>query len=49
MIEAGELGEIYHFRASYLQEWIMDPTAPKVWRLDRQSPGRARSATWART
>ncbi len=25
MLEAGELGEIYHFRGRYLQEWIVDP------------------------
>ena len=35
MIDAGELGEIYHFRGRYHQEWIMDPQFPKVWRLDK--------------
>src|SRR4051794_8754382 len=25
MVRNGDLGEIYHFRAQYLQEWIMDP------------------------
>jgi predicted dehydrogenase len=39
MIEAGELGELYHFRARYHQEWIMDPAFPKVWRLDRKAAG----------
>jgi predicted dehydrogenase len=39
MIEAGELGEIYHFRGSYQQEWIMDPQFPKVWRLDKALAG----------
>ena len=29
LIEAGELGEIYHFRARYLQEWIADPTSER--------------------
>ena len=33
MIDSGELGEIYHFRATYLQDWIMDPNFPLVWRL----------------
>ena len=44
LIEAGELGEIYHFRASYLQDWILDPAFAKVWRLDadRGRLGRAR-------
>jgi predicted dehydrogenase len=39
MIEAGTLGEIYHFRASYLQEWLLDPAAPMTWRLDRAQAG----------
>jgi predicted dehydrogenase len=39
MIQAGELGEIFHFRASYLQEWITDPAFPMVWRLDSELAG----------
>lgn len=39
MIQAGELGEIFHFRARYLQEWITDPAFPMVWRLDRELAG----------
>jgi len=39
MIEAGELGEIYHFRGRYLQEWILDADFPMVWRLDRDAAG----------
>jgi predicted dehydrogenase len=39
MLEAGELGEIYHFRGRYLQEWITQPAFPKVWRLDRKRAG----------
>src|SRR5439155_22410468 len=39
MLEAGELGEIYHFRGRYLQEWITDPKFPKVWRLNRRVAG----------
>ncbi len=39
MIEAGELGEIYHFRGRYLQEWIADPEFPMVWRLDKAQAG----------
>ncbi len=39
MIEAGELGEIYHFRARYLQEWIIDPQFEMVWRLDKSVAG----------
>ena len=39
MIERGELGQIYHFRAVYLQEWIMDPQFPMVWRLKKNIAG----------
>ncbi len=39
MIKSGQLGEIYHFRAVYLQEWIMDPGFPLVWRLDKKVAG----------
>ncbi|MDD3699411.1 MAG: Gfo/Idh/MocA family oxidoreductase [Atribacterota bacterium] len=38
-ISSGKLGEIYHFRAQYLQEWIMDPDFPAVWRLDKNAAG----------
>ena len=34
MIERGEIGErIFHFRARYAQDWIVDPKFPLVWRL----------------
>jgi predicted dehydrogenase len=39
LIQSGKLGEIYHFRAVYLQEWIMDPDFPYVWRLDKNVAG----------
>jgi predicted dehydrogenase len=39
MIEAGELGEIHHFRGRYLQEWIADPQFPMVWRLQKDVAG----------
>jgi predicted dehydrogenase len=39
MLEAGELGEIFHFRGSYLQEWITDPSAPISWRLQAEEAG----------
>jgi predicted dehydrogenase len=39
LLEAGELGEIRHFRAHYLQEWVADPAAPMTWRLDRAQAG----------
>ncbi|GIV95701.1 MAG: oxidoreductase [Herpetosiphonaceae bacterium] len=40
LIESGRLGRIYHFRAVYLQEWIMPHyNTPKIWRLDKQVAG----------
>ncbi len=39
LIESGALGRIFHFRAMYLQEWIIDPNFPKVWRLDKKVAG----------
>ena len=39
MLEAGELGEIRHFRAAYLQDWLADPAVPMTWRLQRAHAG----------
>ncbi len=39
MIEEGKLGRIYHFRATYLQDWIADPGFPLVWRLQKEHAG----------
>ena len=40
LIESGALGRIYHFRAVYLQEWIMPHYAtPYIWRLDKELAG----------
>ncbi|KAA0228966.1 Gfo/Idh/MocA family oxidoreductase [Fimbriimonadia bacterium ATM] len=39
MIDNGDLGRIYHFRAVYLQDWIADPNFPLVWRLEKQFAG----------
>ncbi|MDZ7838581.1 MAG: Gfo/Idh/MocA family oxidoreductase [Actinomycetota bacterium] len=39
LIEDGKLGQIYHFRANYLQEWIADADFPMVWRLKKDVSG----------
>jgi len=39
MIDDGLIGEIYHWRAVYLQDWIIDPDFPLVWRLDKSIAG----------
>jgi predicted dehydrogenase len=39
LIDSGRLGRIYHFRAVYLQDWIMDPQFPRIWKLNRAIAG----------
>ncbi|WP_456287695.1 Gfo/Idh/MocA family oxidoreductase [Paenibacillus sp. AK002] len=39
LIDSGRLGQIYHFRAWFLQDWIMDPQFPLVWRLQKEVAG----------
>lgn len=39
IIAKGQLGEIRHYRGTYLQDWMSDPAAPFNWRLDRTKAG----------
>ncbi len=40
MIKRGEIGSrIFHFRARYAQDWIVDPDFPLVWRLQSAAAG----------
>lgn len=39
MIEEGTLGELFHYRARYAQDWIVDPNFPLVWRLKKDVSG----------
>ncbi len=39
MVRDGKLGAIRHFRGTYLQDWILDPSVPLVWRLDKTIAG----------
>ncbi len=39
LINDGKIGKIFHFRALYLQDWIIDPDFPLVWRLDKKIAG----------
>lgn len=39
MIQSGRLGKIYHWRSVYLQDWILDPNFPIVWRLQGDIAG----------
>lgn len=39
MIEEGAIGKIFHYRARYAQDWIVDPNFPLVWRLQKGVSG----------
>ncbi len=39
LIDSGALGRVYHWRATYLQDWIADPNFPMVWRLNKELAG----------
>jgi predicted dehydrogenase len=39
MIEAGDLGTIYHYRARYAQDRLVDPNSPLGWRLQSRIAG----------
>ncbi|MEM0119789.1 MAG: Gfo/Idh/MocA family oxidoreductase, partial [Thermofilaceae archaeon] len=39
LVKSGVLGRIYHFRARYLQDWLVNPSAPLTWRLRAEEAG----------
>jgi predicted dehydrogenase len=39
LIDEGRLGTIYHFRASFLQDWILRPEFPLTWKLQKAVAG----------
>jgi predicted dehydrogenase len=39
LVEDGRIGQIRHVRAQYLQDWIIDPQFPLVWRLQKDKAG----------
>lgn len=39
LIDEGKIGDIHHYRGVYLQDWIVDPNFPRVWRLERARAG----------
>jgi predicted dehydrogenase len=52
LIDEGRLGEIRHWRAVYLQDWLLDPATPMTWRLRKETGGagpRAAQAEVCRT
>jgi predicted dehydrogenase len=39
LIDDGRIGRIHHYRGTYLQDWIVDPAFPRVWRLEKARAG----------
>jgi predicted dehydrogenase len=39
LVEQGRIGEVRHVRGTYLQDWIVDPEFPLVWRLQKDKAG----------
>jgi predicted dehydrogenase len=39
LVDVGRLGQIYHYRATYLQSWGADPVGPDAWRFRQSEAG----------
>lgn len=39
LIQAGKLGQIFHWCSSYLQDWIVDPDFPRTWHMEKAKAG----------
>lgn len=39
ILDEGRIGDIHHYRATYLQDWLADPNFPLAWRLDKEVAG----------
>jgi predicted dehydrogenase len=39
LVAGGAIGTLRHVRATYLQDWLIDPAAPMSWRLERHRAG----------
>jgi predicted dehydrogenase len=39
LVEEGAVGTVHHIRGQYLQDWIVDPEFPLVWRLRKEKAG----------
>ena len=56
LVAEGRIGQIRHVRATYLQDWLVDPAFPLTWRLQRERAGSGAlgdlertSSTWPST
>jgi predicted dehydrogenase len=39
IIDEGAIGNIFHWRSAYLQDWIVDPDFPLTWHLQKEFAG----------
>ena len=39
LIDEGKIGRIFHWRGTYLQDWIVDPEFPLTWHLRAETAG----------
>ncbi len=39
LIREGKIGQVYHFRAAFLQDWLVSPNFPLAWRLKKEVAG----------
>jgi predicted dehydrogenase len=39
LIDEGKIGRIFHWRGTYLQDWIVDPNFPLTWQLRKEIAG----------
>ena len=39
LIEEGRIGVVRHYRGTYLQDWLVNPEVPRVWRLEKSKAG----------
>ncbi len=39
LVASGRLGQIYHYRGTYLQDWVVDPALPLLWRFQKEKAG----------
>lgn len=39
IIVEGQIGDVRHYRGTYLQDWLVNPEFPRVWRLEKARAG----------
>ncbi len=39
LVQQGRIGDIRHVRVQYLQDWLVDPDVPLMWRLQKDKAG----------